>query len=75
MNITVADEFTLTVGQSSLVMKKDGTVQINGKDIDVQGSGSVTIKAGKDVDIKAGAKLNAKAASTVTVKGSKVQMN
>ncbi|MCK0122405.1 type VI secretion system tip protein VgrG [Loktanella sp. F6476L] len=59
MDITVADELSITVGKSKLVMKKDGTVQINGKDIDLKASG----------------KVNVKATSKIIVKGSKVQMN
>jgi type VI secretion system secreted protein VgrG len=59
MDITVADELSITVGKSKLVMKKDGTVQINGKDIDLKASGKVSVKA----------------TSKIIVKGSKVQMN
>ncbi len=33
-----ADTITLNVGASTLVMKKDGTVTINGKEIDIVGS-------------------------------------
>ncbi|MBB5723230.1 type VI secretion system secreted protein VgrG [Loktanella ponticola] len=59
LNIDVGDELTITVGKSTMVLKKDGTFQINGKDIDIKASG----------------KINVKAASKITVKGSKVQMN
>lgn len=59
MNIKVADELSIRVGKSELVMKKDGTVQINGKDIDLKASG----------------KVNVKAASKIIIKGSKIQMN
>ena len=33
-------------------MKKDGTVQISGKDISVKGSGKVDVKASKDIKMK-----------------------
>jgi type VI secretion system secreted protein VgrG len=33
-------------------MKKDGTIQIKGKDITINGSGKVNVKASSDVVIK-----------------------
>ena len=33
-------------------MKKDGTITIKGKDITIQGSGKVNVKASSDVVIK-----------------------
>ncbi len=49
-SIDVTDELTITVGKSSLVMKADGTVLINGTRFDFTASGPVAIN-GKDVDI------------------------
>jgi len=40
-------------------MKKDGTIHIKGKDITIEGSGKISVKASSDV----------------TVKGSKVGIN
>ena len=34
------------------LMKKDGTIQIVGKDITVKGSGKINVKASKNVVIK-----------------------
>ena len=50
--IEAGDELTITVGKAKLAMKKDGTVQINGKDITLKGSGGITIKASKDLVLK-----------------------
>ncbi|MGN8258691.1 type VI secretion system Vgr family protein [Pseudomonas sp. SMSB3] len=49
-SITVGDELSITVGKSTLVMKSDGTVLINGSNFDFSASGPVQIN-GKDVDI------------------------
>ncbi len=47
ISITAGDELSITVGKASLVMKADGTVTINGKDIDITGSGIVKVKGKK----------------------------
>jgi len=33
-------------------MKKDGTIAISGKDITIEGSGEITIKASKNMTLK-----------------------
>lgn len=48
--INARDELSITVGKSSLVMKSDGTVRINGVQFEFGASGPVHI-IGKDVDI------------------------
>ena len=45
--INSGDEITLKCGKSSIVMKKDGKIQIQGKDILIKGSGNITIKGKK----------------------------
>jgi type VI secretion system secreted protein VgrG len=50
--LQAGDEIALVTGSASLVMKKDGTIQIKGKDITVEGSGKIGIKASGDVVIK-----------------------
>jgi type VI secretion system secreted protein VgrG len=47
--ISAADELTIKVGDAKIVMKKNGEITINGKDINVKGSGAVTVK-GSTVD-------------------------
>jgi type VI secretion system secreted protein VgrG len=49
-SITAGDELSITVGKASLLLKKDGTVLINGSQFDFSASGPVQI-TGKDVDI------------------------
>lgn len=50
--ITAGDEVSIVTGQAKIVMKKDGTIKIEGKDVTVSGSGKITIKAAKDVIVK-----------------------
>jgi len=57
--LDVADEITLKCGDSVVVMKKDGTIQIKGKDITLTASG----------------KINAKSSGAMTLKGSKISQN
>ncbi|MEO8650112.1 MAG: hypothetical protein ABI539_13185 [Acidobacteriota bacterium] len=52
-------EIRIEVGASSLTMKKDGTITIKGKDIEISGSGRLRIKAD----------------GTITLKGSKITEN
>ena len=59
LSVTAGDSITLKTGSASIMMKKDGTITIQGKDITVKGSGKILVKA----------------SSTVTIKGSKVLEN
>ncbi|HSV60385.1 MAG TPA: type VI secretion system tip protein TssI/VgrG [Variovorax sp.] len=57
--VDAGDSIALKTGSASITMKKDGTIVIKGKDITIEGSGKINIKASSDV----------------TVKGSKVAIN
>jgi type VI secretion system secreted protein VgrG len=59
LHIEAGDEIVIKTGDATITMKKDGTIKIDGKDVTVNGSG----------------KINVKASSDVVVKGSKVAMN
>jgi type VI secretion system secreted protein VgrG len=50
--LEAGDEITLKTGDASIVMKKDGTINIKGKDITVTGSGKIGIKASGDMVLK-----------------------
>jgi type VI secretion system secreted protein VgrG len=52
LSITATDEITITTGDASIHMKKDGTIQIKGKDISIEGSGAINVKASKDITMK-----------------------
>jgi type VI secretion system secreted protein VgrG len=52
LTISAADEITLITGDASIVMKKDGTITIKGKDITLDGSGKIAVKASGDVTVK-----------------------
>jgi type VI secretion system secreted protein VgrG len=50
--IDVADSITIKTGDASITMKKNGEIQIKGKDITVSGSGQVNVKASSDLTLK-----------------------
>ncbi len=50
--LEAGDEITLKTGDASITMKKDGTIQIKGKDITITGSGKIGIKASGDMVLK-----------------------
>jgi type VI secretion system secreted protein VgrG len=50
--ITAGDEISLVCGASSFRMKKDGTIEIQGKDISISGVGNVNVKAAKEIEVK-----------------------
>lgn len=51
-SLTAGDSITLTTGSASITMKKDGTIVISGKNITIDGSGAIDIKANRNVVIK-----------------------
>jgi type VI secretion system secreted protein VgrG len=51
-SLTAGDSITLTTGAASITMKKDGTIMIRGKNITIDGSGAINIKANRNVVIK-----------------------
>jgi type VI secretion system secreted protein VgrG len=53
------DQLELVCGAASITLKKDGTIVIRGKDITLEGSGKVNVKASSDI----------------VLKGSKIQQN
>ncbi len=52
LTVIVGDSLMLKTGKASISMKKDGTIVIKGKDITLQGSGKINVKASKDVIVK-----------------------
>lgn len=57
MVMITADEVNLQCGSAQLHMKKDGSISLKGKDITVDGSGRINIKAAGEVAIR-GAKVS-----------------
>jgi len=50
--IEAADEIAIKTGSASIVMKKDGTITIEGKDITLKGSGKIVEQASGDMVLK-----------------------
>jgi type VI secretion system secreted protein VgrG len=59
LTVTAGDQILIKTGQASITLKKDGTILIKGKDIKVQGSGKIDVKA----------------SAALTMKGSQVKQN
>ena len=51
-SIDAGDSVTIKTGNASITMKKDGTIVIKGKDITVEGSGKINVKASSDIVMK-----------------------
>jgi type VI secretion system secreted protein VgrG len=54
--IDAGDEITIKTGKASIVMKKDGSITIKGKDVKIDASGKINGKASSDIVLK-GAKI------------------
>lgn len=52
LTIQAGDEISLTTGSASILMKKDGTITIEGKDITINGSGKIVEQASGDMVLK-----------------------
>ncbi|HEX3020590.1 MAG TPA: type VI secretion system tip protein TssI/VgrG [Chitinispirillaceae bacterium] len=50
--VDVGDKILIKCGDASISMKKDGTIEIKGKDIKVTGSGKINVKASSDLVLK-----------------------
>src|SRR5256884_284142 len=49
LTITAGDNIMLTSGDASITLKKNGDIKIEGKNITIQGSGKIAVKADSDV--------------------------
>lgn len=79
--IKAETEILIEVGESKLLMKKDGTISLEGKDVTIKGTSSVNIKgaavrshADAEHEIK-GAIVKSVGSATNTVKGGMVMLN
>jgi len=52
LSIEAGDQIVISTGKAKIVMKKDGTITISGKDITFKGTGKITGKASKDLVLK-----------------------
>jgi len=50
--VEAGEQITFKTGKASIVLKKDGTITIKGKDIKINGSGKISAKASKDIILK-----------------------
>ena len=73
--VTVGEKVVIECGDSRVVLEKDGTITVEGKDIKVKGSGNVVIEGDQKVEVKSSGDVKVSAASNVVVKGSGVNLN
>jgi type VI secretion system secreted protein VgrG len=52
LTINAGDQITITTGDASILMKKDGTITIKGKDITIKGSGKIVGEADANMILK-----------------------
>jgi type VI secretion system secreted protein VgrG len=52
LTIDAGDQVIIKTGKASIIMKKDGTITLSGKDITVNGSGKINVKAKKNITMK-----------------------
>jgi type VI secretion system secreted protein VgrG len=52
LNLVAGEEVVIKAGDASITLKKDGTISIKGKDIQLEASGKVNAKAGGDMVLK-----------------------
>ena len=52
-SLNAGDRISLVTGSASIVMTSDGTITLKGVDINVVGSGEISVKASKDITMKA----------------------
>ncbi len=55
--LEAGDSITIKTGSASISMKEDGTIEIKGKNISIDGSGKINVKASDDVTVK-GSKIH-----------------
>jgi phage baseplate assembly protein gpV len=82
IELTAKSKLTLTSGNASITLEKDGNitvkgsgdVTVDGKGVNVKASGQLTMK-GNDIAATANKDLNLKATATASVKGTMLKLN
>ena len=74
IDIKAGDQLKITVGQSSLVMKKDGTITINGKDLKLDFKMDIKTKAGKDMKVESGVGMDLKTGVGMGLKAAQIKI-
>lgn len=73
--LVVAKKLAINVGDAQILLQKDGTITLQGKDITLKASGKVLVDASSKVDLKSSGPVNIDASGKVTIKGSQVGVN
>jgi type VI secretion system secreted protein VgrG len=79
--VTAGQQITLQTGASRLVMKSDGTIEIEGVSIKINGNQSITQQAGQSAEVKAmqvsvsGTTVDIKGTAKAAVEGALIDVN
>lgn len=72
--LDATDELTLICGKAKIVLKKDGTITIEGGNVSMNGQTGATVKGAK-VDVQGQGQVSVQANGMLTVKGATVAIN
>jgi len=72
--LDAADELTLVCGKSKIVLKKDGTITIEGGNVTMNGQTGTTVKGAK-VDVQGSGQVSVQANGQLGLKGAQVAIN
>ncbi len=73
-SINVGEVYSLVVGSGKITVKKDGTIQVEGKDITIKGTGTINVEGNK-LHVKSDSTVDVEASGAVKVKGSSIDLN
>ena len=74
VSLTASTEFKISVGASTIVIKKDGTITVNGKEITIDATEKLNTSGKNEVNIGS-IKTNIAGSSEVNIGGAKVKIN
>jgi uncharacterized protein involved in type VI secretion and phage assembly len=74
VHVEGVDAIVLTSGESTVTIRKDGTIEVKGKSVTVSATGTLTLSADQSVSIKGLGVTIDGGAGTVRVTGTQVQL-
>ncbi len=72
ISLEAAEKIVLTCGQSKIELRKNGTIQIHGKNIDIKGNQKVDVDGKQHVSLKSAKDIKIEAKVGVKIDGTKV---
>jgi type VI secretion system secreted protein VgrG len=75
ISITAGNSITLTCGASSITLKKDGTIDIKGIKVTVEGAATATLTSSTKAAVQGSGSVQISSTGVLTVQGSLVKIN